>query len=470
MAVYLRILSGVGQGQVLPVANEQPITIGRSSQATFAFDDALLSRKHCQIECRGALCRVMDLQSRNGTFVNGERITAQLIKPGDRIKVGSLLLEVSPASAHAQTEAKSPAYVGNPASSRGGSAVGTAAGTTSGGVPIPTGVGTSGTVAMPLPAAPPPLAALCQLCQRPITPQQARPLKGKIVCPVCLDRFDVDEDMIEGFKILERLQTTGIGTVYKAKQLLMERLVVVKTILTGGGSDEKAMRRFLREAKAGGKLSHPSIVELYDVNEQGDLMYLVLEFVDGETLDQLLKAARGPLPVADVVRYMTQIADALRYAHEQSIIHRDVKPGTIVVRREDRRAKLTDFTLAKNLERAGVSVITADGEAVGTPYYLSPEQVKSAKIADARSDIYAFGATFYHCLTGQLPIQARSYGEFIARVFTAQPVPVLQLVPQAPPGVAAVLERCLQKDPARRFGSMEEVVAHLAPPTGSSDG
>ncbi|HZU97759.1 MAG TPA: FHA domain-containing serine/threonine-protein kinase [Planctomycetota bacterium] len=424
MPVYLKIISGIGQGQVLPVPNEQPITIGRSSQASFAFDDAMLSRKHCQVECRGALCRITDLDSRNGTYVNGQRISAVLIKPGDRIKIGSLLMEVAPASA-----------VGAPPGAPG------------------LGSTPASTVAV----------ANCQICQRAIRPQESRSLKGRVVCPQCLDRYDVDEDMVEGFKILERLQTTGIGTVYKAKQLLMERLVVLKTVVTSGDADEKALRRFLREAKAGGRLSHPSIVELYDVNEAADLMYIVMEFVEGETIEQLLRARQGPLPGVDVVRWMFQIADALRYAHEQSIIHRDVKPHTIVVRREDNRAKLTDFTLAKNLERAGVSVITADGEAVQTPFYLPPEQVKSARAADVRSDIYSFAATFYHALTGQLPIPSRSYGEFIARVFTHVPAPITQVFPQAPPALSSIFDRCLKKEPEERIQTMAELQEELTP-------
>jgi hypothetical protein len=423
--VYLKIISGVGQGQVLPVPNDQPITVGRSSQATFAFDDALLSRKHCQVECRGALCRVVDLKSRNGTYVNGQRVGAQLLKPGDRIKIGSLLMEVAAASAVAPQP--------TPA------------------LPTPPSTTTA------------PGVSACQVCQRPIKPSEARAFRGRTVCPQCLDRYDVDEDMIEGFKILERLQTTGIGSVYKAKQLLMERQVILKTIVTSGDADEKALRRFLREAKAGGRLSHPSIVELYDVNEAADLMYIVMEYVDGDTIDQLMRARNGPLPGVDVVRWMYQIADALKYAHEQSIIHRDVKPATIVVRREDNRAKLSDFTLAKNLERAGVSVITADGEAVSTPFYLSPEQVKSARSADPRSDIYSFAATFYHALTGQLPIPSRSYGEFIARVFTHVPAPLSQLFPSAPAPLSAIFEKSLAKDPTERFQAMNELQDALQP-------
>ncbi|MBI3722750.1 protein kinase [bacterium] len=423
MAVYLKIIHGVGQGQVLPVPNDQPVTIGRSSQASYAFDDALLSRKHCQIECRGNLCRIVDLQSRNGTFVNGQRIGAQLVKTGDRIKVGSLFIEVAPATA-----------------------------------PIP------GLV--PPPAPPPPIANAthCEACKRPLGPQDARSFKNRIVCPRCLDRYDVEEDLIDGFQILERISTAGTGSVYKAKQLLMGRFVVLKTIVTTADTDEKSLKRFMREAKAGGRLSHPSIVELYDVNEQDDLMYIVTEFVEGESLQEMLQAAQPHgLAPGDVVRWMGHIADALNYAHSQSIIHRDVKPATILVRREDSHAKLSDFTLAKNLERVGLSAITADGEAVGTPFYMPPEQVRTAKAVDVRSDVYSFGAAFYHVLTGKFPIQARSYGEFIAKVFTQPPVPMRENLPQLPAPLAALVEKCLSKDPSERFQSMGDVLRELTP-------
>jgi serine/threonine-protein kinase len=422
MAAYLKIIHGVGQGQVLTVPNDQPITIGRSSQASYAFDDALLSRKHCQIESRGDLCRVVDLQSRNGTYVNGQRIGTQVVRMGDRIKAGSLLMEVTPV-----TQAPPPGL-------------------------------------LPIPQTAPPVsnASACESCKAPIRDGQGQVFKNRVLCQKCLDRYDVDEGLIDGFQILERLSSNGASSIYKAKQLLMERLVTLKTITSSTDTDEKDLKRFMREAKMGGRLSHPSIVELYDVNEQEGLMYIVMEFVEGESLEQQMRAKKGPLPFERTLRYMVHICEALKCAHEQSIIHRDVKPGVILVRREDDRAKLSDFALAKNLERA-ISVITGDGEAVGTPYYMSTEQVKNAKTIDARTDIYSYGAAFYHVLSGQLPIPARSYGEFIAKVFTNVPTPLIQIAPAVPPKLAQLIEKCLAKDPAQRWSSMEELSKTLHP-------
>jgi eukaryotic-like serine/threonine-protein kinase len=192
-------------------------------------------------------------------------------------------------------------------------------------------------------------------------------------------------------------------------------------------------------------------------------MYIVMEHVEGDNLDKILRERNGPLPGPQVVRAMAQIAEALQYAHEQQIVHRDVKPANVIIRRSDSRAKLQGFTLAKNLERAQFSVITADGESLGTPYYMPPEQVRSAKNADARSDVYAWAATTYHCLTGKLPLEARSYGEFIEKVFAQDPPPIEQHVPSVPKPLAALLGRCLKRDPAQRPQSMADVVAELEP-------
>jgi eukaryotic-like serine/threonine-protein kinase len=307
-------------------------------------------------------------------------------------------------------------------------------------------------------------SAPCQACGKPYGEQGGRELRGKVVCTACFDRFDVEEDLIDGFRILERIEVNSFGTTFLAQQKLMGRMVVLKTIQMGGDEESgKAMRRFLREAKTGGRLQHPSIVELYDVNEQGQLMYIVTEHVEGESLDRLLRDRGGPLPGPQVVRAMLHIAEALQYAHEQQIIHRDVKPANVLIRRADGRAKLQGFTLAKNLERAGFSVITADGESLGTPYYMPPEQVRSAKNVDQRCDVYSWGATTYHCLTNHLPLDSRSYGEFIEKVFNHDPPPIETWIPSVPRPLATLIGRSLQRDPAQRPQSMGEVVQELDP-------
>lgn len=423
MAIYLKILQGSGMGQVLPIPQGNPVTLGRSASASYAFEDPLLSRKHCAVEVRGDLCRIVDLQSRNGTFVNGQRVGAHLIRLGDRVKIGNLLMEVSPSAASAAPQAQFHGG-GRPALTQG--------------------------------------ITHCQVCSQPFGREGGRELRGKLLCLTCCDRYDVEEDLVDGFKILERREVTSFGVSYLAQQLLMERTVILKTIQNGPDTDDKALRRFMREAKTGGRLTHPNIVELYDVNEQDGMYYIVTEYLDGQSLEKILLDRPGqPLPAADVLKVMYQIADALAYAHGQSIIHRDVRPANILIRGHDHVAKLQGFTLAKNLERAGMSVITADGESLGTPYYMAPEQVRSAKTADARSDIYGWAATTYHCLSGRIPLEARSYGEFIDKVFTQDPPRLDAFVPNLPASLVAMVAQCLRRSPDERYADLSDVVTQL---------
>lgn len=449
MAIYLRIIQGPGSGQVLPIPGGQPVTLGRSGASSYAFDDPLLSRKHCAVECRGDLCRIVDLQSRNGTFVNGQRIGAQLLSVGDRIKIGNVVFEVCPAGAQP---------IQPPPSMTGGRPAAAASPPRG---PALTGAQLGQTISIGQQAAP---IAPCQACGKPLGSQGGRDVRGKLVCAACFDRYDVDEDLVEGFRIVERAEVNSYGATYLAQQKLMGRMVVLKTIQMGADEDaQRAMRRFLREAKTGGRLQHPSIVELYDVNEQAGLMYIVTEHVEGDSLEKLLRERGGPLPGPQVTRAMLQIAEALQYAHELQIVHRDVKPANVLIRRSDGRAKLQGFTLAKNLERAGFSVITVDGESLGTPYYMPPEQVRSAKNVDQRCDVYSWGATTYHCLSNHLPLESRSYGEFIEKVFAKDAPPIETWIPSIPRPLASLLGRTLQRDPARRPRSMNEVLQELEP-------
>lgn len=418
-AMFLRIVQGPGRGQVLPISEQQPITLGRSAQSTFAFEDMQLSRAHCQLEARGGQCRIVDLRSRNGTFVNGQQIGAVLLRPGDRIQIGGIVFEVC-------DQATPP--------------------------PPPP----------PPPAAPTAPPAACDGCKKPLEARLGRALGGRWLCTRCFDRFDVEEDLIEGFQLLERLDVSSFGTTYLARQKLMERLVVVKTIQAGEGTDQVAVRRLLREAKTAGRLTHPHIVELYDVHETQGLLYVVIEHVEGENLDRIMRERAGvPLPLAQVLQVMSQVADALAHAHEHKVVHRDVKPANVVIRKSDGLAKLQGFTLAKHLE--GQSVITADGESLGTPYFMPPEQVRSAKLADVRSDVYGWAATTYYCLSGKLPLEARSYSAFVDKVFNSVPAPLDEVLPGAPAPLSALLARCLERDPARRPQSFAQLRRELAP-------
>jgi serine/threonine protein kinase len=254
----------------------------------------------------------------------------------------------------------------------------------------------------------------------------------------------------------------GNGIVFKARHRLMRRDVALKTLDTRTlhGANE-ALARFKREIEIVSRLEHLNMVRALDVLETRTHLYLVLEFVAGKDLGGVLKE-RGPLPIHEAVNYALQAAQGLQYAHSQGIVHRDLKPANLLLTK-DGIVKLTDLGLAKLYEGPGESGLTIKGLCLGTPEYMAPEQAEDAHAADPRSDIYSLGATLFHLLTGQLPVQGNSYLHRLQHLLTAPPQPLLEARPDAPPELAAIVDRMRERDPAQRPASAAEVIALLQP-------
>ncbi len=262
-----------------------------------------------------------------------------------------------------------------------------------------------------------------------------------------------------------------MGEVYQARDTRLERTVAVK-VLAGEFSSDVSRRRFEREAKAIAALTHPSICTIYDVGDHEGIAFLVMELLDGETLAARL--ARGPLPIADVLAFATQIADGLDGAHRLGIVHRDLKPANVMLtrtgasRERSTQAKLLDFGLA-TFAVAGVSsvdVITATGpltvrgELLGTLPYMAPEQLEG-KPVDARTDVFAFGAMLHEMVTGQRAFAAKSQASLIGGILHSAPLPIRSLVPDAPPALERLIGICLSKDPADRWSTAHDVFLQL---------
>jgi eukaryotic-like serine/threonine-protein kinase len=237
----------------------------------------------------------------------------------------------------------------------------------------------------------------------------------------------------------------GMAQVYAARDLQLERPVAVK-ILRSGLSDPRARERFAHEARMAAAFVHPHSVAVYDVGEEDQRPYLVMELVEGRDLQELL-AADGPLPLGEALRIGDEILDALGAAHAEGLVHRDVKPGNVLIR-QDGAVKLADFGIAKAAE--ATAELTPTDQVLGTPKYLSPEQT-SGRRATARSDQYAAGVILYEMLAGDVPF-AGATPVATALAHQRQPVPPLVgRAPNVPADVAAVVERALEKDPAARF-------------------
>jgi tRNA A-37 threonylcarbamoyl transferase component Bud32 len=271
--------------------------------------------------------------------------------------------------------------------------------------------------------------------------------------------------------VVKVLGAGGMGVVYKARHLLMERAVALKVICRDLTEERAAVERFRREVKAAAQLQHPNIVTAYDADQAGEAHFLVMEFVEGTSLDRVL-AEEGLLPVARACDYIRQAALGLQHAHEKGMIHRDIKPHNLM-RTPNGIIKILDFGLARFAREsalagptiakvAGDDALTELGSLMGTPDYIAPEQAVNAHAADARSDLYSLGCTFYFLLSGNAPFAHATGLDKISAHLQKTPEPLPRLR-EAPPGLAAVLDRMLAKDPARRYQTAREVADALEP-------
>ncbi len=264
--------------------------------------------------------------------------------------------------------------------------------------------------------------------------------------------------IIGPYKVIERAGAGGMGEVFKAHDTRLDRTVAIK-VLPAIYADNAALRsRFEREAKAISSLNHPNICTLHDIGKENGIDYLVLEYLEGQTLTDKLK--NGPLGQVELLRYSIEIADALEQAHRQGLVHRDLKPQNIIITKNG--AKLLDFGLAKLQIHDGVvegmsgitrtTPLTGEGTIIGTIQYMSPEQLEGKEV-DHRSDIFAFGAVLYEMATGQRAFQATSQASLIASILTKEPRPLSELQTMTPPMLERAIKQCLAKDPDHRWQS-----------------
>jgi serine/threonine-protein kinase len=248
----------------------------------------------------------------------------------------------------------------------------------------------------------------------------------------------------------------GMGIVYLARDRRLDRLVAIKTLPPHLAADESVKQRFLREIRTAGAMSHPNIVPIHGADEIDGQVFFVMGFVDGDSLASTIRAM-GRLEPMDVARTLRDVAAALAHAHGRGTIHRDIKAENILIERATGRAMVTDFGIARLAEAAP---LTATGQLLGTVYYVSPEQVSGEKI-DHRSDLYSLGVVGFFALTGTFPFDAELASAVLIAHVNKTPPPVRSLAPAVPAALAAIVDRCLAKDPARRFESAERMLEAL---------
>jgi eukaryotic-like serine/threonine-protein kinase len=272
--------------------------------------------------------------------------------------------------------------------------------------------------------------------------------------------------VLSHYRIIEKLGEGGMGVVYKARDLHLDRFVALKVLPAGRVADEERRRRFGLEAKAASALSHPNIVTVYDIDSEAGTHFIAMEYVAGKPLADAI----GPhgLPLGQALDCAAQVSSALAAAHAAGIIHRDLKPANVMVA-ESGVVKVLDFGLAKLVEDSSPDVdaptrtagLTGEGRIVGTAAYMSPEQASGQRV-DVRTDVFSFGSLFYEMLTGARAFRGDSAAGTLAAVLRDAPLPVRNIRRDVPADVSRIVERCLEKDCGRRFGSGAEVLAALA--------
>ena len=270
------------------------------------------------------------------------------------------------------------------------------------------------------------------------------------------------------YEIRSKIGTGGMGEVYLARDIKLDRRVAIKFLLESSTANEHARKRLIREAQAAAKLDHPNICSIYQVGEVDAHTFIVMQYVDGEPLDVRIK--RKPLDVSESLRIATQVTDALAEAHAHGIIHRDIKPSNIMVTPRG-QAKIMDFGLAKlseahalsgalNSEASTEAVLTTPGTILGTVPYMSPEQVHGHRL-DARTDIFSFGVVLYEMVTGQQLFAAKTPAGTISAILTKEPAPISEYSRTCPQELQTIVSKCLEKDRERRYQTMREVAFDL---------
>lgn len=265
------------------------------------------------------------------------------------------------------------------------------------------------------------------------------------------------------YKLLERVGVGGMGQVFLGEHMFMKRRVAIKVLPPAKAEQPSALGRFYREARAAGSLEHPNIVRTHDIDQDGNLHFIVMEYVDGTNLLDMVRK-HGVLEPGRAASYMRQIADGLEYAFRNGIVHRDVKPGNILVDRQG-LAKILDMGLAR-FYRDSTDMLTVkydDKIVLGTADYVAPEQVANSHEVDVRADIYALGASFYFILAGHPPFPTGTVSQKLLWHRTKDPTPLREIRPDIPQGLAELIAKMMVKDPNERFQTPAAVAAALAP-------
>lgn len=403
MEILLTVVEGPHKGREFSFSGHDTFLVGRSKRTHFQLiaKDKYFSRIHFLVEVNPPRCRIVDMNSHNGTYVNDRRVKSAELRHGDRIKAGHTVLQVT---VKAEVEDEPVSAVSRP---RGEDTLS--------------------------------WEDVVDAVEQKDAPAE----EGTSPLP-----------QIPGYHIIRELGRGGMGVVYLARDERGGGKVALKTITPAVAPSRAAVARFLREAKILKQLQHPRIVSFHDMGEAGGLLYFAMEYVPGSDGARLVKQ-HGRLPVSMAVTMVCQLLEALEHAHEQGFVHRDIKPANLLVTETDKgkQAKLADFGLARVYQTSQLSGLTLSGEYGGTLQFMAPEQITQYRQVKPPGDQYSAAATLYYLLTGKFIYDFAESGTMpLLLILQNAPVPIEKRGVKLPDGLARVIHKALAREPQERFG------------------
>jgi serine/threonine protein kinase len=399
MPFLLHIFAGPHKGRHLLVEEGAPLLLGRSRHAETRLEDPGVSRVHCEIQLEDGQVLVNDLDSAGGTFINGQRISEQILRPGDVLQIGETRMRLQTSTAVSDDED---------------------------------------------------------------TPVEAAEGGSRLPRLSADHLHELSGGVLSHYRIGRQIGRGQSGLVFQASDFKDDRTVALK-VLWPGMSNNAELRRFVRTVKTLVPLKHPNIVQFRGAGKTGLYCWLAMEYVEGESLEQVIErvGVAGMVDWRVAFQSAIHLARALEYAHEQGIIHRNITPRNVLVQKADKVAKLGDLMLAKALEGTLAEQITRPGEILGDLRYMAPERTRGTSDIDGRSDLYSLGALMYALLTGRPPFDAATLVDKITKIRNEAPVPPRKYQMSIPGQCEGVVMKLLAKRPDERYETATDLLHEL---------
>lgn len=470
MKVELTVIEGPHQGKTFTFEDHDTFVVGRGSRAHFRLPrkDPYFSRLHFLVEVNPPLCRLMDLDSTNGTFVNNTRVQTVDLGHGDEIRGGDTAIKVTIDKVDGNVNPNSAATVMSHSPAAGQETVSY----------TPEDHDKIESAARRAARLSATGTDLCAACSGSINGDGSGLMKGRFeniadpdfwkstVCPDCLVSADEMEQLIDGYLLIKEIGRGGMGIVSLAVHHDDANLVAVKAVSPTAEMSSNDVERFLREARILCELNHPSIVGFREMGESQGNLFFAMEYVNGPDASKLMRQQKRPLKIPMAVAIVSKVLGALSHSHEKGFVHRDIKPSNMLLAKDNDKllVKLADFGLARVYQSSKMSGLTMQGSVGGTAGFMAPEQITEFRDARPPVDLYACGASLYNLLTGKFVFNlSKRMDQALLMVLQDDPIPIRDRREEIPIGLAEVIHQSLEKDPKNRFPDAQTMQKAISP-------